>query len=116
MSGKIELERRTDGVVMLWIDNPAHRNALNNSLIETLAGHYRSLAADPSCRAIVVRGRGGIFCAGASSAASAGASADASAAISADAAFFERLRAGAAATTSAVATSATDASLAAVFT
>lgn len=64
MSGKIELERRNDGVVMLWIDNPAHRNALNNSLIEALAGHYRSLAADPSCRAIVVRGRGGIFCAG----------------------------------------------------
>jgi len=64
MSGKIDLEQRGDGVATLWIDNPAHRNALNNDLIEALTGHYRSLAADPDCRVIVVRGRGGIFCAG----------------------------------------------------
>jgi enoyl-CoA hydratase/carnithine racemase len=64
MSGKIDLERQDDGIATLWIDNPAHRNALNNDLIEALTGHYRTLAADPACRAIVVRGRGGIFCAG----------------------------------------------------
>lgn len=63
MSGKIDLERK-DGVATLWIDNPAHRNALNNDLIEALTVHYRQLGADPSCRVIVVRGRGGIFCAG----------------------------------------------------
>lgn len=63
MSGKIDLERK-DGVATLWIDNPAHRNALNNDLIEALTVHYRQLSADPSCRVIVVRGRGGIFCAG----------------------------------------------------
>jgi len=63
MSGKIDLER-TDSVVTLWIDNPAHRNALNNDLIEALTRHYRQLGSDPACRAIVVRGRGGIFCAG----------------------------------------------------
>jgi enoyl-CoA hydratase/carnithine racemase len=64
MSGKIDLERRHDGVAMLWIDNPSHRNALNNGLIEALTGHFRTLAADPACRVIVVRGRNGIFCAG----------------------------------------------------
>ncbi len=64
MSGKIDLERQDNGVATLWIDNPAHRNALNNSLIDALTGHYRTLAADPACRVIVVRGRGGIFCAG----------------------------------------------------
>lgn len=63
MSGRIEHEQR-GGVAILWIDNPAHRNALNNGLIEALTGHFRALAADPACRAIVVRGRGGIFCAG----------------------------------------------------
>lgn len=63
MSGKIDLERNS-GIATLWIDNPAHRNALNNSLIEALTGHFRSLGADPACRVIVVRGRGGIFCAG----------------------------------------------------
>jgi enoyl-CoA hydratase/carnithine racemase len=64
MSGRIELERRADGVAFLWIDNLDHRNALNNALIEALTGHYRALAGDPTCRAIVARGRGGIFCAG----------------------------------------------------
>ena len=28
MSGMIELERRADGVAVLWIDNPAHRTSL----------------------------------------------------------------------------------------
>ena len=64
MSGRIELERRAAGVAVLWIDNPAHRNALNNALIDALTGHCRALAADASCRVIVMRGRGGIFCAG----------------------------------------------------
>jgi enoyl-CoA hydratase/carnithine racemase len=64
MSGKIDLERRHDGVATLWIDNPSHRNALNNGLIEALTGHFRTLAADRACRVIVVRGRNGIFCAG----------------------------------------------------
>ncbi len=64
MSGKIDVEQRDDGVATLWIDNPAHRNALNNDLIEALTGHYLRLGAAPDCRAIVVRGRSGIFCAG----------------------------------------------------
>ncbi len=63
MSGKIDLERR-ESVATLWIDNPAHRNALNNELIDALTGHFRQLGSDPGCRVIVVRGRGGIFCAG----------------------------------------------------
>jgi enoyl-CoA hydratase/carnithine racemase len=64
MSGKIDLERQDNGIATLWIDNPSHRNALNNDLIEALTGHYRALAADPACRVIVARGRNGIFCAG----------------------------------------------------
>jgi enoyl-CoA hydratase/carnithine racemase len=64
MSGTIDLERRDDGVATLWINNLAHRNALNNTLIDALTSHYRALAADESCRVIVVRGRDGIFCAG----------------------------------------------------
>lgn len=64
MSGTIDLDQRDDGVATLWINNLAHRNALNNTLIDALTGHYRALVSDPSCRAVVVRGRNGIFCAG----------------------------------------------------
>jgi methylglutaconyl-CoA hydratase len=63
MSGKIDLEL-DGGVATLWIDNLAHRNALNNALIDALTDHLRNLSANPGCRIIVVRGRGGIFCAG----------------------------------------------------
>ena len=64
MTGTIELEMGKDGVAYLWINNPDHRNALNNSLIDSLIDHYSRLSADTACRAIVVRGRDGIFCAG----------------------------------------------------
>lgn len=64
MSGRIEVERRADGVATLWIDNLSHRNALNNTLIDALADNFRMLGEEASCRAVVLRGRGGIFCAG----------------------------------------------------
>lgn len=64
MSGRIEREAREDGVATLWIDNQAHRNALNNTLIEALTTEISALGADTRCRAIVLRGRGGMFCAG----------------------------------------------------
>lgn len=64
MTGKIGFEQSDDGVATLWIDNLEHRNALNNTLIDNLTGHFCELGLDPSCRAIVVRGRGGIYCAG----------------------------------------------------
>lgn len=52
------------GIACLWIDNPAHRNALNDELIEQMIGHLHRLGRDHDCRLIVVRGRGGIFSAG----------------------------------------------------
>jgi enoyl-CoA hydratase/carnithine racemase len=64
MAGKIALEKRGDGVAIVWIDNLEHRNALNNHLIDSMTGHFLALASDPACRLIMVRGRGGIYCAG----------------------------------------------------
>jgi methylglutaconyl-CoA hydratase len=57
-----ETDRR--GVTTVWIDNPDHRNALNDALIEGLIDAFDQLGRQPGCRAIVLRGRGGIFCAG----------------------------------------------------
>jgi len=64
MDGQIDLERRADGVVTLWIDNPQHRNALSNDLIRALTARLIEVGQDMSVRAVVIRGRGGIFSAG----------------------------------------------------
>ena len=64
MSGSILIERDARGVETLTIDNQAHRNTLNNTLIDALAAAIREAGADPHCRAIVIQGAGGIFCAG----------------------------------------------------
>ncbi len=64
MVGRIDRERDARGIETLWLDNPAHRNTLNNDLIDALAAAIRAAGADPDCRAILLRGRGGIFCAG----------------------------------------------------
>lgn len=64
MSSEVRQERRTDGVVLLRLDNPAHRNALNDGMIAGLIAAIRILAEDVNCRVIVLRGVGGVFCAG----------------------------------------------------
>jgi methylglutaconyl-CoA hydratase len=63
MSG-IQIERGEQGVVTLWLDNPGHLNALSNPMIIGLCEAMPRLADDGTCRAIVMRGRGGVFCAG----------------------------------------------------
>lgn len=63
MSG-IDVERSDQGVATVWLSNPAHRNALTDAMIIGLCEAFGRLADDPTCRAIVLRGRGGVFCAG----------------------------------------------------
>jgi enoyl-CoA hydratase/carnithine racemase len=64
MSGSINIERDQRGVVTLRIDNPAHRNALNNAMIAALTDAFRAVAEERACRVVVLRGAGGMFCAG----------------------------------------------------
>ncbi|MBL8378063.1 MAG: enoyl-CoA hydratase/isomerase family protein [Burkholderiales bacterium] len=64
MNGRILTERDARGVLTLTLDNPAHKNAINDAMIAALTGAFRSAAADAQCRVIVVRGAGGTFCAG----------------------------------------------------
>ena len=64
MSGTVRLERRTDGAATLWLDNPGARNAMDDTMIEAVIGHMAALGADRSCRAVVLRGQGGVFCSG----------------------------------------------------
>ena len=62
--GAIHVECDERNVATVWLDNPARRNALGNAMIAALCDAFSGLAADDACRAIVLRGRGGTFCAG----------------------------------------------------
>lgn len=62
--GRILSETDANGITTIRIDNPAHRNALNDGLINQLIDAFTSCARDSACRVAVLRGTGGIFCAG----------------------------------------------------
>jgi len=64
MSGAVHTERRPDGVAVVTLDNPTHRNALNDGMIEAIIASFGTLSQDRACRAILLRGAGGMFCAG----------------------------------------------------
>lgn len=64
MKGSIDVERDARGVTTFRIDNAAHRNALNNDMIASLTTAFRAAADDRECRMVVLRGAGGMFCAG----------------------------------------------------
>lgn len=60
----IEVERGAQGVATVWLNNPGRLNALSNKMVIGLGEELPRLADDDTCRAIVLRGRGGVFCAG----------------------------------------------------
>lgn len=60
----IELERQSDWVT-LWLNRPASRNALSATLVAELRAALAALAPERTVRGITLRGRGGVFCAGA---------------------------------------------------
>jgi len=62
--GRILTESDGRGITTVRIDNPAHRNALNDGLINQLIDAFRACAKDDTCRVVVLRGTNGIFCAG----------------------------------------------------
>jgi enoyl-CoA hydratase len=59
------LSETRDGVVNLTLNRPAQRNALTTTLLEKLADALDRLAADHSCRLVLISGADGHFAAGA---------------------------------------------------
>ncbi|MEV6811392.1 enoyl-CoA hydratase-related protein [Micromonospora sp. NPDC051296] len=55
---------RTDAVATLTLNRPAAMNALDVALKEALRDTLAELEADRTCRAVVLAGAGGSFCAG----------------------------------------------------
>jgi len=64
MSGRITTDIDARGVATVSIDNPEHRNAMNDALIIALIEAFEQLAKQPDVRVVLLRGSGGIFCAG----------------------------------------------------
>ena len=64
MTDHITVER-TDRVATIWIDRPEKRNAMTLEMWEAMTEAATTLAEDRSVRVVVLRGRGGHFCAGA---------------------------------------------------
>ena len=60
----LRLERPSDGVVLLTLDNPGMRNAMSDEMTSSWVTAIDALAADPSVRAVVVTGEGSAFCSG----------------------------------------------------
>src|SRR5258705_6691225 len=53
------------GVAVLWLNRPEVRNAFNETMIAELSSAFGELDANPDVRAVVLAGRGKVFCAGA---------------------------------------------------
>jgi methylglutaconyl-CoA hydratase len=60
----IEIQAK-HGVAVLWLNRPEVRNAFNEDMIAELTSAFAELDADPAVRAVVLAGRGKVFCAGA---------------------------------------------------
>ena len=63
-SHHLRVERPSDGVALLVLDNPDQRNAMSDAMTEAWSAAVADLAGDPSVRAVVVTGEGSAFCSG----------------------------------------------------
>ncbi len=60
----LRLERPSDGVVLLTLDNPGQRNAMSDEMTTSWVAAIDELVADRSVRVVVVTGAGSAFCSG----------------------------------------------------
>ncbi len=65
MTSALVVEHPSDGVVLLRINRPDVRNAINREVRERLAAAYRGAIDDPAVRCVVVTGNEHAFAAGA---------------------------------------------------
>lgn len=56
---------RQGSVLNIWFNRPAAKNSLSTEMVDDLHKVLDAAAADASLRTLVLRGKGGIFCAGA---------------------------------------------------
>jgi isohexenylglutaconyl-CoA hydratase len=59
----IQLERQ-GGILTLWLNRPESRNAMSLNMVNAIQQIFAHIAQDTSIRAVILRGKGGHFCAG----------------------------------------------------
>jgi enoyl-CoA hydratase len=60
----MRVERPSDGVALVTLDNPELRNAMSDEMTASWVAAMAELGADRSLRAVVVTGEGSAFCSG----------------------------------------------------
>jgi enoyl-CoA hydratase/carnithine racemase len=60
----LRIDRPSDGVAVLVLDNPEQRNMMSDEMTSSWARAVDELAADRDLRVVVVRGEGSSFCSG----------------------------------------------------
>ncbi|MBA3783411.1 MAG: enoyl-CoA hydratase/isomerase family protein, partial [Nocardioides sp.] len=60
----LRLERPSDGVVLITLDNPDQRNAMSDDMTRSWVEAIDAIATDRTVRAVVVTGQGSAFCSG----------------------------------------------------
>ena len=63
-SHHLRVERPSDGVALLVLDNPDQRNAMSDAMTEAWTVAVADLAGDTTVRAVIVTGEGSAFCSG----------------------------------------------------
>ena len=59
----IQLERQ-GSILTLWLNRPESRNAMSLNMVNAIQQVFAHIAEDTSIRAVILRGKGGHFCAG----------------------------------------------------
>ena len=59
----IQLERQ-GSILTLWLNRPESRNAMSLNMVNAIQQVFAHIADDVSIRAVILRGKGGHFCAG----------------------------------------------------
>lgn len=64
MSDAVVVEAVKPGITKVTLNRPERLNAMNHALVQGLHDVFAEIAADPSCRVVVLTGEGRGFCAG----------------------------------------------------
>ena len=61
--GSLELEQQ-GSILTLWLNRPESRNAMSLNMVKAIRQVFKSIENDMSIRGVILRGKGGHFCAG----------------------------------------------------